>query len=154
VDAVAAVDGDFEELYQSIILEHNRHPQNFGEMADADRVAAGYNANCGDDIRLYIRFSGGCIAAIQFSGEGCAISRASASLLTTAVCGLPRERAVRLAEEMLALLLGDGDVPADRRRELGQRAALLGVRRFPMRIKCATLAWHALLDGLESGEKQ
>ncbi|MDR3117000.1 MAG: SUF system NifU family Fe-S cluster assembly protein [Puniceicoccales bacterium] len=137
-----------DDLYQAIILEHNRSPQNFGKLFPADRVASGHNASCGDEVQLYLRFSEGRIGAIRFSGEGCAICRASASLLTAAVQGLAKEEAMAMAEEMVALLGGSGAVEDAVRTRLGQRAALLGVRQFPQRIKCATLAWHALREGL------
>jgi nitrogen fixation NifU-like protein len=132
-----------QELYQSIILEHNRSPQNFGELPGADRSSRGYNASCGDDIHVHVKFQGGKIDAIRFTGVGCAIARASASLMTGAVGGLAIGEARRKAREMVDVLTGkvEGTGPEE-------CSPLLGVRQFPMRIKCATLAWHALLDDL------
>ncbi|MDR1437882.1 MAG: SUF system NifU family Fe-S cluster assembly protein [Puniceicoccales bacterium] len=141
---------DMEELYQSIILEHNRNPQNFGKLSDATCSAKGYNANCGDDIRLFLKLDGSVLSDVRFSGEGCAISRASASLLTMAVKNISKDRAVAMAEEMLSLLTGKSQLMNDL-SHLGSRVALLGVRKFPMRIKCATLPWHALIDALGEG---
>ncbi|MDR2677123.1 MAG: SUF system NifU family Fe-S cluster assembly protein [Puniceicoccales bacterium] len=138
---------DWQELYQEVILEHNRNPQNFGVISAPDRVARGYNANCGDDICLFLKLSGNEIEEIKFSGEGCAISRASASLLTLAVEKLPKSQAQQRAEEMLALLTGKKQ-DADSVPCLRSQLPLLGVRKFPMRIKCATLPWHALLEAL------
>jgi nitrogen fixation NifU-like protein len=139
----------WDELYQAIILEHNRSPQNFGPLIPADRRVSGRNASCGDEIFLDLRFLENRIAAIQFFGEGCAISRASASLLTLAVLNRTRQEAEEIAREMVALLAEGGEISNQLRQHLGQRAALLGVRNFPLRIRCATLAWHALLDGLD-----
>ncbi|MDR0727922.1 MAG: SUF system NifU family Fe-S cluster assembly protein [Puniceicoccales bacterium] len=140
---------DWQELYQEVILEHNRNPQNFGVIPAPDRVARGYNANCGDDICLFLKLSGDDIEEIKFSGEGCAIARASASLLTLAVEKLSKSRAQQKAEEMLALLTGKKQ-ESDFATGLRCQLPLLGVRKFPMRIKCATLPWHALLEALAS----
>ncbi|MDR0428682.1 MAG: SUF system NifU family Fe-S cluster assembly protein [Puniceicoccales bacterium] len=140
---------DLQELYQSIILEHNRNPQNFGELPDASCSAVGYNASCGDDIRLFLKFDGDVIEDIRFFGEGCAISRASASLLTIAVKNQRKDHAQEITKEMLDLLGSQREIH-DIPSRLGARMALLGVRKFPMRIKCATLPWHALVDALSA----
>lgn len=139
-----------DDLYQAIILEHNRRPQNFGTLPDPDGIGYGHNANCGDVIILYLKFAGDRIAQIRFSGEGCAICRASASLLTLRVAQLPRDEGKMFAERIIGLISGDEEVGAE---GLGDLAALLGVRKFPMRVKCATLAWHALLMALESPQQ-
>lgn len=136
-----------DELYQAVILDHNHNPQNFGVLTDADSAAEGYNANCGDNITIYLKFDGDRIADVQFSGDGCAISKASASLMTLAIKGLTLIRARQMAEEMLELLSGKQSLP-ENSEALGDRIALLGVRHFPMRIKCATLPWHALLQAM------
>ncbi|MDR1456467.1 MAG: SUF system NifU family Fe-S cluster assembly protein [Puniceicoccales bacterium] len=138
---------DWQDLYQEVILEHNRNPQNFGVLSTPDRVARGYNANCGDDICLFLKLSGDDIEEIKFSGEGCAIARASASLLTLAVEKMSKSQAQQKAEEMLALLTGK-KAESDSAPCLRSQLPLLGVRKFPMRIKCATLPWHALLEAL------
>lgn len=137
---------NLDDLYQIIILEHNRQPQNFGSMAAPDGVGYGHNANCGDVVVVQIKLEGERIAEVRFSGEGCAICRASASLLTLNVRHLSKDEGRRFAESIIALLTHEDQQAPD---DLGDLAALLGVRRFPMRIKCATLAWHAFLMALD-----
>lgn len=135
---------DLEELYQAIILDHNRRPQNFGPLKDADVSARGYNASCGDDLTLQIKMDGPIIEDVRFSGEGCAISRASASLLTGIVKGKSQQEVEVLAQKVISSLSGGPDSLVS----MGDLCALEGVKKFPMRIKCATLAWHSLLEAL------
>ena len=142
------MDADFLELYQGIILEHNRAPQNFGPLELETASAQGYNPSCGDDITIHLHLSGDKIDEISFTGEGCAISKASASLLTLAVKNKSKSQAEQIALEMLDFLTGKKAIP-ENPWEIGDRLALLGVRQFPMRVKCATLAWHALLEALK-----
>lgn len=141
-----------DALYQELILEHNRKPRNFGEVPNADRVVEGRNPLCGDEVKLSVKLDGDRIDDIKFTsppGKGCAISKASASLMTTAVKGKPRAEAERLFEAFHRLVRGE--LSPEEQRELGSLRAFAGVARFPMRVKCASLAWHALHSALEGG---
>lgn len=132
---------DLTELYRDVILDHNRHPRNFGHIEDPDGRAEGNNPLCGDQLSLTLRLDGERIADVRFEGKGCAISTASASLMTEAVKG--RERAaVRELFEKVHALLTRPEAAAD--ASLGKLAALAGVREFPVRVKCASLCWHTL----------
>ena len=137
------------ELYQSIILDHNRRPRNFGAMAGADRRAEGKNPLCGDELTVWLRLDEDRIADVSFVGSGCAISKASASLMTAAVKGKTRAEADALFERFHQLVLGKLD-PAGSDAPLGGLAAFSGVSRFPMRVKCASLPWHTLRSALAS----
>ena len=152
----------FDDLYQEIILDHNRRPRNFGAMPEADRKVEGYNPLCGDRVTVFLKLAeeqgGERIADIAFEGSGCAISTASASLMTEALKGRTVAEAEALFQKVHALLAGrqpaagnatpNPDDPDDPFGEVGQLAALAGVRNYPMRVKCATLAWHALHSAL------
>ena len=139
-----------EDLYQDIILEHNKRPRNYGPLAGATHGADGRNPLCGDELKVSLRVEDGRISGVHFQGQGCAISKASASIMTEAVTGQTLERARQTARKMLgALQPGGQELVLERDGEL---AALLGVRKFPARIKCATLAWHALLCALDGGD--
>jgi nitrogen fixation NifU-like protein len=131
---------ELDELYQQVLLDHYRSPRHYGRPAGADREAAGFNPLCGDRVKLFLGVEGERIRALGFEGSGCAISTASASLLCEALQGASVEEAHRLAERFHAVVTGEAE-PDD---ELGKLAALAGVSAFPMRVKCATLAWHAL----------
>jgi nitrogen fixation protein NifU and related proteins len=136
---------DAGELYQSIILDHNRAPRNFRVLEGADRHAEGYNPNCGDQLSVWLRLEGNRIAEASFQGSGCAISKASASLMTTVVTGRSVDEVGRIFESFQRMVTGRGG-PAD---DLPPRLAVFaGVREFPMRVKCATLPWHALKAAL------
>lgn len=138
------------DLYQEVILDHYRRPRNFGLPAGADHVADGYNPLCGDKVKVALRLEGGRVAEVGFEGSGCAISTASASLMTEAVKGATVAEAEALFHRFHDLLTGPPDEKAASDPALGKLAALSGVREFPMRVKCATLAWHtfkAALDG-------
>ena len=142
---------DLKDLYRDIIVDHNRHPRNFREIADADRRADGFNPLCGDKLTVYVKLDGDRISDVSFNGSGCAISVASASLLTESVKG----RSIAEAEELFAqmhrlLTLDDAavDIPA-----LGKLGALSGVRAFPARVKCASLCWHTLDAALHSHDQ-
>jgi nitrogen fixation protein NifU and related proteins len=139
-----------EALYQELILEHNRKPRNFREMENADRTIEGRNPLCGDALTLWVKMDGDSIADVSFKGQGCAISKASASLMTTAVKGKTRDEAEHLFERFHDLVLGT--LPESEQASLGSLRALGGVSRFPLRVKCASLAWHALRAALEQGE--
>ncbi len=135
---------DLRELYQEVIFDHNRSPRNFHEMADADHHADGHNPLCGDQLTVYLRIEDGKVADASFVGHGCAISTASASLMTEAVKGLSIEQAESLFADFHAMLT---DV-APEGRDFGKLEVFSGVREFPARVKCATLAWHTLHNAL------
>jgi len=135
---------DLGELYQEIILDHYKSPRNFGTLEEANRIAQGDNPLCGDRLALWVRLAGDRIEEVRFQGAGCAISTASASLMTEAVKGRTKADAEATFEKFHRLVTegGDGD-------ELGKLAVFSGVREFPVRVKCATLAWHTLRAALE-----
>ncbi len=138
---------DLKDLYRDVIVDHNRHPRNFGKLDPADARADGYNPLCGDQLTLYVNLDGDRIRETRFEGSGCAISVASASLLTEAVQGKSRQEVKALFDEVHALLTqhdASVDLP-----KLGKLAALSGVREFPARVKCASLCWHTLNAALE-----
>jgi nitrogen fixation protein NifU and related proteins len=138
---------DTTRLYQDLILDHNRRPKNYGELPEANRRAEGKNPLCGDQLTLWLRMNGDVIEDIRFVGSGCAISRASASMMTGAVKGKTRDEAEALYGRFHDLVTGtaaDGGAEA-----LGKLAAFAGVSRFPSRVKCASLPWHALHAALE-----
>jgi len=141
---------DLSELYRDVILDHNRRPRNFGGLEPADASVEGFNPMCGDRLTLRLNLAGDTISDIRFEGEGCAISTASASLMTEAVKGKSRADALKLFDRVHQLLTGAA--PAG--EELGKLAALSGVREYPARVKCASLCWHTLNAALKStGEK-
>ena len=131
------------DLYQEIILDHNKRPRNYREVEDSTHHAEGNNPICGDEISVYLRVDDDKVADIGFQGEGCAISKASASLMTLDVKGKSVKEAMERFEQVKGMLTGTEENP-DILDEMGNIACLSGVRRFPARIKCATLAWHAL----------
>ncbi len=136
---------DLDDLYQSLILDHNRRPRNVGPLADANREARGRNPLCGDECTLWLRVEGGVVADVRFAGSGCAISRASASVLTTVVKGRTTAEVAVLFEGFHGLVTGN---PVDAAALPRSLAAFAGVSRFPMRVKCASMAWHALRHAL------
>ena len=137
---------DLKELYRDVILDHSRHPRNFGRVEAADRRAEGHNPLCGDELLLSVRLDGTRVEDIRFEGKGCAISTASASLMTEAVKGKERAAIRELFEGVHRLLTRHDEVPA---ASLGKLAALSGVREFPARVKCASLCWHTLNAALD-----
>lgn len=136
-----------DDLYREIILDHYRSPRHKGHVEDPDITARGYNPLCGDDIEITVRLNGGRIDAVAFAGHGCSISQASASMLTEAVMGKPLTEALELAASVRAMFTGEAELDLE---SLGDLEALQGVNRYPVRIKCATLAWNALQVGAES----
>ena len=139
----------FDELYRELILDHYRNPRRHEPLDEADVVAEGYNPLCGDEVELRLRFEDGAVSDLSCSGRGCSISQASASMLTDAVIGKTAAEARRLIEMFQRMLIEpDAEVPA----ELGDLEAFQGVARFPVRVKCATLAWHTLEDGFKQRE--
>lgn len=141
---MSGIDAHLRELYQEVIFDHNRKPRNFHTMPEADHVAEGHNPLCGDQLTVYLRVADGKVADVSFIGHGCAISKASASLMTEAVKGSTVEEAEALFRDFHALLTGTP--PED--RDFGKLEVLTGVREFPARVKCATLAWHTLHNAL------
>jgi len=141
---------DMRNLYQEVILDHNRKPRNYGALADADRTAHGHNPLCGDHYTLYIKLSadGGTIERVGFDGEGCAISKAAASLMTTRIKGKPIDQALALVDQFRNLVTGKLDPETDP-HDLGSLRAFAGVAALPVRIKCALLPWHALRAALD-----
>jgi nitrogen fixation NifU-like protein len=137
---------DLRDLYQEVILDHNRRPRNFGRLAGANRSAEGFNPLCGDRLTLYLKLVDGVIEAVSFEGAGCAISTASASLMTEALKGKTEHEAQALFEGFHALVTADPGAAAT--VPLGKLEVLSGVREFPVRVKCATLAWHTLQAAL------
>jgi nitrogen fixation NifU-like protein len=136
---------ELANLYQEIILDHNRHPRNFGAMEGASRMVEADNPLCGDHLRLYLKREGDRIVDLSFEGAGCAISIASVSMLTEQLKGTTVRQAEALFEAVHDLLTGE---PPRAPSDLGELEALAGVRRYPMRVKCATLGWHALKAAL------
>lgn len=136
-----------EDLYQDIILDHNRNPRNFGPLEQANRSARGYNPLCGDKVEVQLQVDGDRITAIGFQGSGCAISTASASMMTQKLTGATIDEAEAMFARFHSLLT-EGDAGGEVDEELGELEVFAGVRQFPMRVKCATLAWHALRAAL------
>ena len=134
---------DLTDLYQEVILDHNRRPRNWGPLTDATRVAKGHNPLCGDRLTLYVKVEGGTLTGISFEGSGCAISKASASLMTDAVKGQSLTDALSLFDRVHDMLTTPIAQPVNT-DEVGKMAVLSGVREFPARVKCASLAWHTL----------
>jgi nitrogen fixation protein NifU and related proteins len=139
---------DLRDLYQEVILDHNRHPRNFGPLPEANRRAEGHNPLCGDRVTVYLDVKGGRIRGVAFEGAGCAISTASASLMTEALQGLSVEEARSLFHGFHELV-----TQGDKGEDLGKLAVFTGVREYPMRVKCATLAWHTLMAALEAKDQ-
>ncbi len=135
--------GGLRDLYQEVILDHNRRPRNFGALPSSNHQAEGYNPLCGDKVTVFLDMEGGRIQNVSFQGAGCAISTASASLMTEALKGKTAEEARKLFQEFQGLVTKGQDS-----EDLGKLAVFAGVREFPMRVKCATLAWHTLLAAL------
>jgi len=149
---------DLRSLYQEIILDHYKRPRNFRAQADATSKVQGYNPLCGDQVTIYLTMDGERVADVSFEGEGCAISTASASLMTEAIKGKTRKEAENLLEAFHRLVTssdGTGIREGAPAVDLGKLEALSGVRDYPVRIKCATLPWHALKAALhdDGGER-
>ena len=144
-------DADDKELYQEMILDHYRNPRNYCQMTCHTHRAKGHNPLCGDEIRVYLKVKDGVIEDISFEGSGCAISKASGSLMTEQLKGRTTQEALELFDKVHRMLTGKSPETPDL-EELGKLAALSGVCDFPMRVKCASLAWHTLRSAME--EKQ
>jgi len=140
---------DLRELYQEVILDHNRRPRNFGPLEAANRRAEGYNPLCGDKYTLYLRVEGNTIMEARFQGSGCAISKASASLMTDNVTGKTLEEAEEMFRRFHEMVTSPPEtMPAT--EKLGKLSVFAGVREYPVRIKCASLAWHTLRAAVEA----
>lgn len=131
---------DLRELYQEVVLDHGRNPRNFRSMDSPDRQSVGFNPLCGDKLTVYVRYRDEVVEDVSFQGSGCAISTASASLLTEAVRGKTKDEAEAMAREFVAMVTGGEADPA----HVGKLAVLAGVRDYPVRVKCATLPWRTL----------
>ena len=142
---------ELQELYREVILDHNRQPRNFGEIDDADRVIDGVNPLCGDRMTLYVKLDGTTVQDVSFRGTGCAISVASSSLMTERIKGASIDETMNLFEMVHDMLTSDANEPPD---ELDKLVALAGVREYPSRVKCASLAWHALRAALKGAEHE
>jgi nitrogen fixation protein NifU and related proteins len=138
-----------DDLYQETILDHSKRPRNHHPLADADRKAEGYNPLCGDKLKLYLKMDGEVVKDASFEGAGCAISTASASLMTESLKGKTRDEAMKLVDKFHDLLTTD--TPAS--RDLGKLVVFCGVREYPARVKCATLAWHTLKSALSGSQE-
>jgi len=136
------------DLYQETILDHSKHPRNCHAMAGANREAEGYNPLCGDKLKLFLKMEGDKVVDASFEGSGCAISTASASLMTETLKGKTRQEALEMLEKFHDLLTTDTPV----RQDLGKLVVFCGVRDYPARVKCATLAWHTLKSALTGAE--
>jgi nitrogen fixation NifU-like protein len=147
------MDQELRELYQQVILDHNKSPRNFREMENATQHAEGYNPLCGDHIDIYLLIEDGVVKDVSFKGEGCAISKASASLMTSILKGKTKEEAEKLFEKFHDLVTGKlGDNPNT--DELGKLAVFAGVQEFPVRVKCASLAWHTMMNALKGKQEK
>ena len=134
---------ELSDLYQEVILEHNKNPRNFREIEGADKMADGNNPLCGDALRVYVKMDGDTVSEVAFKGSGCAISKASASMMTQVVKGKSKDEAEVLFDEFHRMVLGDLDEEAEE-NHLGKLKIFAGVREFPARVKCASLSWHTL----------
>ena len=139
---------ELNELYQQVILDHNKKPRNFKVLDTATRQQEGYNPLCGDQLTLYLEMDGETIKDVGFQGQGCAISKASASMMTTVVKGKTKAEAEHLFDEFHQMVKGELD-PETQENQLGRLKIFAGVREFPARVKCASLSWHTLRAALE-----
>ena len=140
---------ELQDLYQEVILDHNKRPRNF-RVLDGGRKAEGYNPLCGDRFTVYLHIDNGTIKDVSFQGSGCAISKASASLMTESVKGKSIEEAKAAFDEFQKMITGPVDAPAD---HLGKLTVLAGVRQFPVRVKCASLAWHTMKSAVDARDE-
>ena len=142
---------ELSELYQQVILDHNKKPRNFRKLEQANHTAEGYNPLCGDQLTVYLDLENGAVKEIAFEGSGCAISKAAASMMTQAVKGKSREQAEELFTEFHSMVTGELDEEKEE-NSLGNLKIFAGVREFPVRVKCATLPWHTLHAALNNEE--
>jgi nitrogen fixation NifU-like protein len=143
---------DLDELYQQVILDHNKNPKNFGILEDFNFHAKGHNPLCGDQITVYLKIKDDIIEDVTFAGNGCAISKASGSIMTTLIKGKSLDNAKKLFGEFHDIVTSDPESEVDF-EGLGKLAVFAGVREFPARVKCASLSWHTLKQALENSEE-
>jgi len=143
---------ELSELYQAVILDHNRKPRNFHKLESANRTAEGFNPLCGDQLHIYLEVEGDQVKDIGFEGTGCAIFKAAASMMTQAVKGKTKAATEALFQEFHRLVTGELDEETEEHK-LGKLTIFAGVREYPVRVKCATLAWHTMRAALEGEEK-
>jgi nitrogen fixation NifU-like protein len=143
---------ELSELYQQVILDHNKKPRNFRKLEHSNRSAEGYNPLCGDHLTVYLDLEDNAVKEIAFEGSGCAISKAAASMMTQAVKGKSKEQAEALFNEFHSMVTGDLDEEIEE-NSLGNLRIFAGVREFPVRVKCATLPWHTLYAALNNKEQ-
>ena len=139
---------ELSELYQQVILDHNKKPRNFHKLENANRVAEGFNPLCGDQLTVYLQMDEGIVNDVSFEGSGCAISKAAASMMTQSVKGKNREQAEQLFQEFHKMVTGELDTEAEP-HQLGRLTIFSGVRDYPARVKCASLSWHTMRAALE-----
>jgi nitrogen fixation protein NifU and related proteins len=144
---------DLRELYQELILDHSKRPRNFHAMPGANRSAVGHNPLCGDRVTVFVHVEGDLVKDVSFEGAGCSISTASASMMTDALKGKSTAEARALFERFHELVTADPSKAATASAELGKLAVFAGVHEFPMRVKCASLAWHTLKAALDGGDR-
>ncbi len=142
---------ELRELYQELILEHSKKPRNYREMPNANRKVEGFNPLCGDHFTVYLDMQGDTLRDVSFQGSGCALSKASASMMTQVLKGKCRQDAEQLFERFHSMVTGTGEVNPE---ELGKLAVFSGVSEFPVRVKCASLAWHAMKAAMEGDAQQ
>ena len=142
---------ELSELYQQVILDHNKKPRNFLKLEAANHTAEGYNPLCGDHLTVYLKLEEDRVQDVSFQGSGCAISKAAASMMTQAVKGKNKEQAEELFNEFHRMVTGDLDAEVEE-NHLGNLKIFAGVREFPVRVKCATLPWHTLHAALNNAE--
>ncbi len=143
---------ELSELYQQVILDHNKKPRNFRKLENANHTADGYNPLCGDQLTIYLDLEDGLVKEVGFEGSGCAISKASASMMTQAVKGKSKEQAENLFQEFHSMVTGELNEETEE-NNLGNLKIFAGVREFPVRVKCATLAWHTLHAALNKQDQ-
>ncbi len=142
---------ELSELYQQVILDHNKKPRNFRKLENANHTADGYNPLCGDQLTIYVNLAGDAVQEISFEGSGCAISKAAASMMTQVVKGKSKEQAEELFKEFHSMVTGELDEETEE-NSLGNLKIFAGVRDFPVRVKCATLPWHTMYAALNNEE--
>jgi nitrogen fixation NifU-like protein len=146
------IDPGLRDLYQQVILDHNKSPRNFKKLETANKTAEGYNPLCGDKINIYLEVENDVIKDISFIGSGCAISKASASIMSTIIKGKTIDEAERLFRKFHDLITGKLN-DSENIEDLGKLAVLAGVKEFPVRVKCASLAWHTMVTALKNENK-
>lgn len=147
------MDAELKELYQQVILDHNKSPRNFGKLEHANHSAEGYNPLCGDKVNIYLEMEKNIVKDISFQGSGCAISRASASLMSSIIKGKTREDAEKIFNQFHDLIIGKLDEEKSFEK-FGKLAVFGGVKDFPSRMKCATLPWHTMINALHNNDEK